>query len=400
MNLSKDLQIMFPNLLLSEDECRLYNTDKSKRYYYYNTVSKSNGNKKAVVIMINPSEANEHKENNTPDNTINNLYCILKEKYKDISEFEVVNLYSQINSNPDEIYKQKIEELNKTIVEYVIKKAEIVIPAWGIEDKYNKEVISFIKDIKYLCKKENKTIKVVVNKYPCHFTTQCTGLKRNPVFVDYYLDSMSLAEKIDETIKNDYGIKQKEFENYVFEQLRGKNFDKGFMVFSKDIIFKEKAKAKHLGEKYLYKNRYYYVEKLHDNSNKNVIFILFNPSSSNPEKLDSSVQNCKDIAKIEKYGQIEVLNLFSIRNTKTKDILNKTVIDKKTKHEIETQDCDNLQLISDLLERRKNCDVVLAWGYGKEQEKQYRNRIDLVKEMIKKCGINPKHLQDYEMTEM
>ena len=192
---------------------------------------------------------------------------------------------------------------------------------------------------------------------------------------------MNLAEKIDEYIKNEYEIKQKEFEDYVFEKLTGENFNKGFMVFSKDTMTKEEAVEKKLDERYLYKNRYYYVEKLENNNDKKVIFVLFNSSGSNPEKLDSTVQNCREIALQEEFSQIEVLNLFSIRNPKVdKNELNEDI------------DSDNIDLINDLLCQRTDCDVVLAWGYGKEQEKKFQNRINSVKEIIKKYKLNPKKI--------
>ncbi len=186
MNLIEEL--CFEDLTISDDNYRLYSKNTKNRYYYYNEIqnidkNKNRGSKKATVIMINPSEANEHFENKTPDNTINNLYNILKSELNEVSAFEVINIYSQIDPNPKMIYKQKVEKLNKNIIEKVLEKSEIVIPAWGIENKFNTEAQDLINDIKSLCK--NKDVRVVINRYPCHFTTQCTSLGRNPAFIKY-----------------------------------------------------------------------------------------------------------------------------------------------------------------------------------------------------------------------
>lgn len=53
-------------------------------------------------------------------------------EYK-FSAFEVLNLYPLINSKFDEVINQDICRLNLSIIEYVIQKANIVIPAWGVD---------------------------------------------------------------------------------------------------------------------------------------------------------------------------------------------------------------------------------------------------------------------------
>ena len=183
MNLIKDL--CTEDLFIANDNCRLYSKDKKRRYYYYNKIMDFNnkhGNKKATIIMINPSEANENTVIKTPDNTITNLYNILA-KFKEFSSFEVINLYSEINPKPKDIYKQKVEALNETIIEQVLKEADLIIPAWGTEGKFNSDTKGLINKIKTLCK--DKDVRVVINKYHCHFTTQCTSLSRNPEFIKY-----------------------------------------------------------------------------------------------------------------------------------------------------------------------------------------------------------------------
>lgn len=193
MNLINDLLKEFgKHVELYSSENRLYSKDKKCRYYYYKNISEGNDGKKATVIMINPSEKYEDKD--IPDNTINNLYEILKEKKSlpisktksaKISSFEVINLYSIKNSKFENVIKEPIEELNKNILAYVIDKAEIVVPAWGTEEKFknNENAETLLKNIKKWCK--NKVVLVVTNRYPCHFSTQCTFNNRNPEFIEY-----------------------------------------------------------------------------------------------------------------------------------------------------------------------------------------------------------------------
>lgn len=57
------------------------------------------------------------------------------------------------------------------------------IPAWGVEKKYNRDMTNIIKEIKNMCK--TKEVKIIANKFPCHFSVQCTSLNRNPELVTY-----------------------------------------------------------------------------------------------------------------------------------------------------------------------------------------------------------------------
>ena len=79
----------------------------------------------------------------------------------------------------------EILEVNSKASKEVIEKAEIVIPAWSTEEKFNDctDVKALLKEIKEWCK--NKVVLVVTNKYPCHFSVQCTSINRNPEFVEY-----------------------------------------------------------------------------------------------------------------------------------------------------------------------------------------------------------------------
>ena len=168
------------------------------------------------------------------------------------------------------------------------------------------------------------------------------------------MDAIGLVEKIDNIINEDYKIDNTIFENVFFEQLQPEKNRKGFMVFA------EKVDNFEMDALYPYRRRYYYVEKLNDNENgKKIIFVLFNCSTSNPDKLDATVKNCGLLAKKNNYSQIEVLNLFSVRNSNVDEINEDDLIN----------DDFNFKFITELLKSRKNCNIVLAWGYGKESKK-------------------------------
>ena len=166
----------------------LYSKNNQNRYYFFKKIEGRDNDKKATVIMINPSDANYNANEKAefPDATIQNLYKIL-ERTENFSSFEVVNLYSLIDTNPKDLDKKvedklnKVEEeLNNEIVKYVLKNAETIIPAWGIGRNYKKKINNILEIIK----KNNKEdkIQIVVNHYPSHFAPYCTSINRNPKF--------------------------------------------------------------------------------------------------------------------------------------------------------------------------------------------------------------------------
>ena len=189
MNLCNELISKYRDLYISEDKCRLYSKAKDKRYYYYRELCKPE-KLKATIIMLSPSEKSSCVESNMPDDTINNVNNILKkipirflEEDCMFSSYEIINIYPNIACPLHQIIKQGIDELNKQILEYVIDKAEIIIPAWGVEEKFNEKIKELLKEIKGKCKRKN--VFIITNKYPCHFGVQCTSLNRKPEFVEY-----------------------------------------------------------------------------------------------------------------------------------------------------------------------------------------------------------------------
>jgi len=136
----------------------------------------------------------------------------------------------------------------------------------------------------------------------------------------------------------------------------------GFMVFSQEIY---SPFIKNLG-KYQYKHRYYYYEKFDNKNDKEVIFVMFNPSSACPDKDDPTIKNCRILAE-QKYNSMEIINIFSERNPNVKDI--------------NTEDNSaNYNFLKEFLTDRKNVDVVIAWGYGKE--KAYKAQIEIVEKLL------------------
>lgn len=141
----------------------------------------------------------------------------------------------------------------------------------------------------------------------------------------------------------------------IYAPLNYKKCNFGFMVFSKEETEIE-SNCK-------YKHRYYYYENFGNNKDKNIIFIMFNPSTACPDKDDQTIRNCRSLVKDE-YKSMEIINIFSERNSKegkfTDDVFD-----------------NNLDFIEEFLnmynDNRNEQEVVIAWGYAKD--KDYPTRI-------------------------
>lgn len=135
----------------------------------------------------------------------------------------------------------------------------------------------------------------------------------------------------------------------------------GFMVFSKEET-EIKSDCK-------YKHRYYYYEELKNKKGKNIIFIMFNPSSACPQKDDPTIRNCRLLVK-DKYKSMEIINIFSERNSK---------VSKFTQKDFDS----NLAFITELLSKIENPaeqKVVIAWGYAKD--KDYKKEIEGINKLL------------------
>lgn len=135
-----------------------------------------------------------------------------------------------------------------------------------------------------------------------------------------------------------------------------------------------------------YQHRYYAYYDFRENKKEHenlLTFIMYNPSTADTEKEDSTIKNCKCIAKKYKYNAIEILNLYSFINSKP---TNKGT----NNNEI------NEGFIKEFIGRQENVNIVIAWGFGKEKNfdscyiENIKNLI-LKKESFNKYIVNVKN---------
>lgn len=148
----------------------------------------------------------------------------------------------------------------------------------------------------------------------------------------------------------------------VYTPLKIKDISYGFTIFSEE---KYEPNLKSLND-CQYKHRYYYYEQFNNNNDKNILFIMFNPSSACPDIDDPTIKNCRKLVQ-DKYKGMEIINIFSERNPNVKNINTKS-------------NTVNYDFIKELLATKQNIDIVIAWGYGKNQK--YKTQIEEVKKLI------------------
>ena len=173
-------------------------------------------------------------------------------------------------------------------------------------------------------------------------------------------------------------------EDYVFcplnkNSLKDFNIKDGFMVFSKQEFDSENEKYKVKFKKDFYPmHRFYAKYELDKEFEKKLVFILFNPSTANPQALDDTIKNCLILANNEKYSEVEVINLFSYRNSSvTTECRNNNQINKT--------------FILELLKHRTQNDIVLGWGVGKENPNHHlHNDIDDIIKKISEIDLEKK----------
>lgn len=138
----------------------------------------------------------------------------------------------------------------------------------------------------------------------------------------------------------------------------------GSMIFSKEAYTEDERNKFKNGDKfkeYPYKHRYYALYKKPEGNNSTLTFILYNPSYANPEEIDDTIKNCITLA--QGYGNIEILNLFSLRQTES------------SQKDLKKYNSINSQFLDDYLNSINN-DIVAAWGCGKDNKhKKYCNKI-------------------------
>ena len=181
------------------------------------------------------------------------------------------------------------------------------------------------------------------------------------------MDVKKVVKKIVDYKQHNSHLKEVTLDNEVvyapFHRDKEKN-NYGFMVFSEEET-EIKSDCK-------YKHRYYYYEELNKKNGKNIIFIMFNPSTASPDKDDQTIKNCRTLVE-NKYKSMEIINLFSERSSKESKLA-----DDDLKN-------NNLDFIKEFLKIYKNNqneqEVVIAWGYAKD--KAYPQKIKKINEQLK-----------------
>lgn len=117
------------------------------------------GSKKAIVIGINPSKANDTRSDRTLTLTARflNMYGV--------REFLMLNIFESYATKQKDI--DRTSTSNFTKFWKILKKADIIFIAWGIEEKYLQEKEDILKVLKEY---EDKLYCVIREdgKYPLH----------------------------------------------------------------------------------------------------------------------------------------------------------------------------------------------------------------------------------------
>lgn len=94
----------------------------------------------------------------------------------------------------------------------------------------------------------------------------------------------------------------------------------------------------------------YLLRRVWDRSKPRALFVMLNPSTADAKKDDATIRSCIRLSKALGFGSFEVVNLFSFRATKPKDL-----VAAKTRVGPE-QEAITLAALS-------RCDIVIcAWG--------------------------------------
>lgn len=168
-------------------------------------------------------------------------------------------------------------------------------------------------------------------------------------------------------LKNYFNDKDKYIKLDLSDKL-SEDVTSGYMIFGSDEFEDNKREEKYKvvyidknkEEIKYFKHRYYACYNLNNDKQDSLVFIMFNPSTANPDKLDPTIKNCILLAG-EDYGKIEIINLFSYRNSDIETIKQKSDCLKFNE--------PNEGFIEKFIKKRKvgeNNAFVLAWGYGKE----------------------------------
>lgn len=140
-------------------------------------------------------------------------------------------------------------------------------------------------------------------------------------------------------------------------------------------------------------HRYYY-KKVFDEKHKDKIltFIMLNPSNADQYKPDQTIKNIEEITRTSEkgYGAFAVLNLFSYRTPKPKDLIDAINNDKKFSND---ENYTNY-----IVKEKLGTDIVLAWGSSaksicsKYNEDYYKNVLERLRDSGKPLYTYAKNL--------
>ena len=120
-----------------------------------------------------------------------------------------------------------------------------------------------------------------------------------------------------EKFRNSDELHEVKFEDdIIYAPLNFKESNYGFMIFSKEEYEPALDKLKQCQRKH----RYYYYEQLAKDNARNVIFVMFNPSTACPNCDDPTIRNCRTLVE-NTYGSMEIINIYSQRNPNVKEIV-------------------------------------------------------------------------------
>ncbi|MCP3741445.1 DUF1643 domain-containing protein [Rossellomorea sp. BNER] len=127
--------------------------DRSKKGFPYRYILRKVWNKnlpKATLIMLNPSIADEIKNDHTINRVINFL---IKEGY---GKLDVLNIFAYINTDSENLKARPefVGPLNDRFIKKFTNKSSIVLIGWGSDKNYfnrKREVLHILKDKKLEC---------------------------------------------------------------------------------------------------------------------------------------------------------------------------------------------------------------------------------------------------------
>lgn len=156
----------------------------------------------------------------------------------------------------------------------------------------------------------------------------------------------------------------------------GEYFEQGNFTNSqwKKLLVKENEEC---SKGIYHQHRVYYRDEFAGNK-KTLTIIMFNPGTATHITNDSTINNCKEIAKKGKYDSIEIINLLTIRDPDIKRAINA----ENNNINIDLEDLK--EYLQNLKEYLQNKNILIAWGgLSKLTNNEKTKKKKLHKTMIK-----------------